>query len=77
MSECREVAEALLPRFVEAHPGEHRYAVVEAFVASQMKDESYTVRDNVTYFLHRLAVVAVEADPRFESLYEVRKTYRS
>jgi hypothetical protein len=66
MSECREVAEAMLPRFLQENPGVKFYVKVEAFVNHLMADESYTVRDTVTYHLHRLVVVAVDSNPEYD-----------
>jgi hypothetical protein len=66
VSECREVAETLLPRFLQENPGVKLYVKVEAFVNHLMADESYTVKDNVTYHLHRLVVVAVDSNPEYD-----------
>lgn len=71
MSECYEIAEVMLQDFLRNNPGVKLYKTVQGFVDLRMADESFTVRDNVAYHLHRLVVQAVDSNPD----YDERTTY--
>ncbi|TSP14047.1 hypothetical protein [Cupriavidus campinensis] len=58
MSECDEVAEAMLPRFmrwVRACAENRSMDAARIFVRSQMPDESSAIVGNVAWTLHRMA----------------------
>lgn len=58
MSECDEVAEAILPEFMpwfRAHEDNQTMDAARIFVRQRMPDETYTIVDNVTWSLLRQA----------------------
>ena len=52
-SECEEMAESLLPKYLEGHNAHSRHGIAR-WVSNQMKHESKTVIDNVTHHLQEL-----------------------
>lgn len=54
-TECQEIAEGLLPKYLEEHQDYHSMHGIAKWVMGQLsRDESYTVIDNVTHHLQEL-----------------------
>jgi hypothetical protein len=54
MTECMEIAEALVEAYVVQHPSDTSPLTIHKFVYLHMKEETFQIRDNVACALCRL-----------------------